>query len=121
MLSIVDHAFAVSFEIRDGLPDDSKIIFKCGKQYFLDMQSPRFAEDRADRCMRVDQCFDVSVIFGSAFYTACGTERSDEGIIPLHITGTLEEFDIFRIGARPSALDESDPQFIEFLCDADFV
>ena len=85
------------------------------------MKSPRFAEDGADGCVGIKQGFDVGIVFGSAFDTAGGTERGNERILPLHVVGALEEFNIFGIGARPAAFDECHAEVIESLRHADFV
>ncbi len=85
------------------------------------MQCPRLAEDGADRGLRIEQGFDVGIIFGSAFDAAGGTERRDEGILPLHVAGTFEELHIFGVRAGPAAFDEGHAELIQFLRHADFV
>src|SRR5215212_5857832 len=97
MFSIIDHALVIGFEINNRLLDDSEIIFEGCEQYFFDVQSPGLAKDRADRGLRIEQCFDVGIAFGSAFDAASRAERGDESILPLHIPGTLEEFNILWI------------------------
>ena len=37
----------------------------CRLQNFGDVQRPRFAEDGADRCLRIDQRFDIGIVFRS--------------------------------------------------------
>ena len=44
--------------------------------------------------LRIKQGFDVGIVFGSAFDAAGGAERGDQRILPLHIAGALEEFNI---------------------------
>src|SRR5215207_8203842 len=97
MFSVVDDALASRFEIFNGLLDEAEIVFECGEQNIGDMQRPRFAEDRADRCLRIEQGLDVGIVFWSTFHTTGGTKGSNECILPLHIAGTLEEFNILRI------------------------
>ena len=121
MFGVVDDALAIGFEIRNRLLDDAQIIFKCGEQNFSNVQGPRLAKDGADRRLRIEQRFDVGIIFGSAFDAAGGTEGGDQCILPLHIAGTLEEFNILWIRTGPAAFDEGDAKFIQFLRDADLV
>ena len=121
MLGIIDDALAIGFEIRNRLFDDAQIIFERCEQNFPDVKSPCFAKDGADRRLRIEQRFDVGIVFGSAFDAAGGTERGDERVLPLHIAGALEEFNILRIRTRPAAFDKSDAKFIKFLRDANFV
>ena len=111
----------LDFEIRDRLLDDAQVVFVGGLQNFLDVQRPRLAEDGADRRVRIEQRLDVGVVFGSAFDAAGRTERGDERILPLHVAGALEEFNILRIRAGPAAFDEGHAEIIESLRDADFV
>ena len=91
------HALAVGFEIGDGIFDDAQVVFVGGLQDFLDVQRPGFAEDGADGRARIEQGFDVGVVFGSAFDAAGGAERRDQRILPFHVAGALEEFNILRI------------------------
>src|SRR5258706_5903687 len=121
MLGVIDDALTIGFEIRNRLFDDSQIIFVCGEQYFLYVKSPRFAEDSADGCIRVNERFDVGIVFGSTFDAAGRAKRGNQCILPLRIAGALEEFNIFRIRTGPAALDEGYAEFIQFLCDADLV
>src|SRR5215213_9207880 len=46
MFGIIDHALVIGFEISNRLLDDSEIIFECGQQHFLHVQSPGLAKDR---------------------------------------------------------------------------
>src|SRR6266511_2521594 len=121
MFSIIDHALAMGFKIGNRLFNDTKVIFKRGQQYFLDMQSPRLAKDRADRRLRIEQCFDVGIVFRSTFDTAGRAKCSNQCVLPWYITSTLEEFNIFWIRPRPATFDKGHTEFIQFLCDADFV
>src|SRR5262245_59584095 len=71
--------------------------------------------------MRINERFNVRVIFGSALNPARGTKCRDQGILPLYITGTFKEFNVLRVGTRPATFDEGNAKIIQFLCDADLV
>ncbi len=45
----------------------------------------------------IEQGFDVGVVLGSAFDAAGGTERGNQRILPFHVVGALEEFNILWI------------------------
>ena len=54
--------------------------------------------------LRIEQGLDVGIIFGSAFDAAGGTECGNERILPLHIAGALEEFNILWDSSQASRL-----------------
>lgn len=52
---------------------------------------------------------------------AGAAEGGDFGVFEGFLFGEVEEFDVFGVGAWPSAFDVMDAEVIEFACDADFV
>src|SRR6266498_3329953 len=121
MFRIINHAFVVAFEVGHRLFNDAQVIFECGEQHFLDVQRPCLAEDRTDWRLRIDERFDIGIIFRPSFDAASGAERGDKRILPLYITGTFKEFYILRVGTGPATFYEGNAEFIQFLSDTDFV
>src|SRR5690606_11849182 len=50
-----------------------------------------------------------------------GAERREQRMAPLPVTGALEELGVLRVGARPTALDEGDPELVQALRDPELV
>jgi hypothetical protein len=71
--------------------------------------------------VRIDQGFDIGIVFRSTFDAACGAEGRDQCIFPRQISGALEKFHILGVGPWPTALDEGNAKFIQLLCDTDLV
>src|SRR5690349_2813178 len=103
------------------LLDNAQIVFQSRLQHFFYMQGPGFSKNGANRGMGVDQGFDIGIIFGSPFHATGRAEGSDESVLPLHILGTFEKFNIFRIGARPATLNEGYSEIVELLRDTDLI
>ena len=115
MLGVVDDAPVVGAQIGNGLLDDAQVVFQRGEQNIGDMQRPGLAENGADGCLRIEQRLDVGIVFGSAFDAAGGTECGDQRILPFHVAGALEEFNILGVRARPAAFDERHAEIVQFV------
>ncbi len=111
----------LDFQIGNRLLDDAQVIVQGCQQDVGNVQRPRFAKESADGRMRIDQGFDVGVVFGPAFDAAGGTEGCDERILPFEVAGALEEFNVLGVGAGPAAFDEGHAKAVEPVGDADFV
>ena len=69
----------------------------------------------------LDQSLDVRVLLGWSPCPAGASEGSDLRLRKGCGFDLLKKLEVLRIGARPSPFDIVDAQFIQFLCDPDFV
>ena len=113
VLGVVDHFFAEAFQVAQAVADHAQIFVGRGLQHFGDVQHRRFADDGHDRRFGIDQRLNVGVVCRIAVLAPGRAERRDLGVLQFQRLDRLEVGGIFRVRARPAALNVGDAEVIE--------
>ena len=121
MLRVVKDLAPVLFEKRDSVADHGEIFLEAHAEHFLDVQGPCLAHHGDHGRCGIEQLAHLGVILDSDPAAAGHTERDNLRMLPIAPGRLGEELGVFRIRARPAALDVVHPEFIEPLGHTEFV
>ncbi len=122
VLHVDEHPATVARQERHRIGDHRLALVERGLQRVEHVVVPALGDDADRRRVGVEQVAQRGVVVDLALRAPSGTERDHRrGVEPQFGRGAGEELDVFRIGTRPSALDEVHTEVIELLGDAQLV
>ena len=121
MFRIVDHLATVLGKVGDGFADHRLVLLHGGAQDFSDMHLPAFTKNRHHRRLRLQQKFHLWILVHRGIRTSRGAEGSELRMLELEGFSGLEKLHIFRVRARPTALDVIHTELVEALRNAQLV
>ena len=105
MLGIVEHLTTLGFQEGHGVRNHGDVFRGSRAEHLLDMQEPGLAKNGYYRGLGLQKQGHLRVFFHRDFLTPGGTKSSDLGVLPTLLGSLLEEFNVARIGARPTPFD----------------
>jgi len=121
VLGIIDHFFALLFEVGQAFADDAEVLLSGSAQHFGDVQHGRLADDSDHRRLGLEQRLDVRIALWLAAHAAGHAEGGQAGVAQIEILGAAEKGRILRVGAGPAAFDVGDAQLVQQAGDFELV
>ena len=108
--------------MRDGVADHREVLLQRGAQRELDVPVVRLGHQGDHPGAAVAQRRDQRVVGGLHAGPPGRAERGQLGVLQRQLlAGAGEELGVLRVGARPAALDEADPEPVELPGDRQLV
>nr|BFE68376.1 hypothetical protein GCM10020092_016770 [Actinoplanes digitatis] len=122
VLAVHERASAVRDQVGDGVADHREVLVAGGAQRPLDVPDVGLGDDAHDRRLGVQQGLHLRVRLHVDVGLAGRTERDEQGVLQIELlAGPREELGVLGHRARPAALDEADPEFVQQPGDREFV
>ena len=118
MFRIIDDLFTLFLEVANGIFDHIKIFFGSCPEHIRNMEEPGFPKNGNHRSGRVEEEFNLCILFNGSICPTSGTEGCNAGMGKLEFFRFLEKRHVPRITARPSAFNVIDPKLIKFFSNA---
>ncbi|MMZ60517.1 hypothetical protein D1872_226160 [compost metagenome] len=114
MLGVENNLKTLALQISDGVVDHRQVFFQRGLQRRVDVEVPRFADERGGLNSRFDHPLQIRVMLGQAVFSPCASESRDL-CLKLQFLYALEKLDVLVVAAGDAPFNIMDTQLIQLL------
>jgi hypothetical protein len=118
VLGVVDDGLPLAYEERDGVGDHREVLVAADPHDLLEMQAPRLADERADRCERVGEQAQRLVVLRGDVAPPRHPERGDLRGPERLARQQLEQLRLLGVGGGEAGFDQRDAELVEDVRDA---